>query len=71
MSYSNPFMKGIDPEIPVSLALTYTDGNQSKLANILGVSRSAVSSWYRNADLLPPLHAHRLVKIFPNCLQDL
>ena len=42
-------------------------GNACKLANILGVSRQAVTLW---GDIVPPLSAYRLLQIMPNIKKD-
>ena len=56
----------IDPIIELTNALDFFDGNQSKLAKSLKLSRSVVNEWISGGrELVPPLHAHRLVALHP------
>lgn len=53
----------IDPTIKKSDALKLADNNAAQLARLLEVSRATVSDW---GDELPPIHAYRLLAIFPH-----
>ncbi len=50
-----------DPVITVERAVKAA-GNKASLARKLGLSRASVSEW---GDLVPTLHAYRLVQIYP------
>lgn len=56
----------VDPIIKLSDALAIHNGKQSALADDLELSRSVVCEWVASErEFVPPLHAHRLVKIHP------
>ena len=55
----------IDPQIRVADALEKVGGNQAELARQLGIERASVNGWVRTGmTYLPPLQAHRYVKLF-------
>ena len=55
----------IDPVIPLDFALEQVGGNQSELARRLNIERASVSDWKRRGlENLPPLQAHRFVRVF-------
>lgn len=57
----------VDPLIKLNDALALFDDNQSQMADALDLSRSVVNEWVKSGrELVPPLHAHRLVALFPD-----
>jgi predicted transcriptional regulator len=53
-------MLSIDPKITVAEALQLTNGNQSELGRMLGISRASVSAWLVSGrEFIPPLQAYR------------
>lgn len=52
-----------DPQIQFTDAVSRY-GSQSALARALGLERATVSGW-KDMEYLPPLQAHRLVKMDP------
>jgi len=55
-----------DPEILLQDAIDAVNGNQSDLAAILGVNRSAISNWKKEGrSYIPPLQAYRIASKFP------
>lgn len=55
----------IDPQIPLAYALAKVGGSQAELARKLNVKRASVHDWKRRGlQYLPPLQAHRFVRIF-------
>lgn len=55
-----------DPEIKVEDALALYGGNQSRLASVLGVSRSSVCQWVKEGrKLVPTIQAYRLKQMHP------
>lgn len=58
-----------DPQIKVTDALELVNGNQSKLAAMLGVNRAAISEWKKSKRIyVPALQAYRLLQMFPEQL---
>ena len=60
-------MTEIDPKIRVDTALSQVDGNQAELGRVLDIGRASVNEWIREKrEYLPPLQAHRFVKLYPS-----
>ena len=56
----------VDPQIKVDDAISFF-GSQTELANVLNLHKSSITEWKRSKlEMVPPLHAHRLVKLYPD-----
>jgi DNA-binding transcriptional regulator YdaS (Cro superfamily) len=64
-------MINVDPEISISAALKISGRNQSQLAKLMGVTRSAVNDWKMRDGMLPALYAYRFEKMFSEYFQQL
>ncbi len=59
------------PKIKVDVAIGLFNGNQSRLAGFLGVSRSAISNWKKEGrEYVPTIHAYILLAGFPDKISD-
>lgn len=60
-------MNDLDPLILVKDALKTTKNNQAALGRKVGIGRASVNQYVlENREYLPPLQAHRLLRLHPD-----